>query len=82
MQLRTVSGPGLSSRHRRRALLPRVGGAEEGVGAVVTTEELLVRLANQSLLNDMLTALTCVVDEFDRDGRDDIRDSTPGPPCA
>jgi hypothetical protein len=29
------------------------------VGAVVTTEELLVRLANQSLLADMLTALTC-----------------------
>ena len=51
------------------------GGAEEGVGAVVTTEELLVRSANQSLLTDMLTALTCTEDEFDRDGRDDVRDS-------
>ena len=51
------------------------GGAEEGVGAVVTMDELLVRLANQSLLTDMLTALTCTEDEFDRDGRDDVRDS-------
>jgi len=57
-------------------------GAEEGVGAVVTTEELLVRSANQSFLTDMLTALTCAEDEFDRDGRDDVRDSTPGLPCA
>jgi hypothetical protein len=52
------------------------------VGAVVTTEELLVRSANQSLLADMLTALTCAEDEFNRDGRDDVRDSTPGPSCA
>ena len=58
------------------------GGAEEGVGAVVMTEELLVQSANQSLLTDMLTALTCAEDEFDRDGRDKVRDSTPGPPCA
>ena len=58
------------------------GGAEEGVGAVVTTEELLVQSANNSLLTDMLTALTCTEDEFNRDGRDNIRDSTPGPPCA
>ena len=46
------------------------------MGAVVTTEELLVRSANQSLLADMLAALTCAEDEFDRDGRDDVRDST------
>ena len=52
------------------------------MGAVVTTEELLVRSANQSLLADMLTALTCAENEFDRDGRDDVSDSTPGPPCA
>ena len=52
------------------------------MGAVVTTEELLVRSANQSLLADMLTALTCAEDEFNRDGRDDVRDSTPGPSCA
>ena len=37
--------------------------AEEGVGAV-------------SLLADMLAALTCAEDEFDRDGRDEVRDST------
>ena len=49
---------------------------EEGVGAVETTEELLVRSANQSLLADMLAALTCAEHEFDRDGRDDVRDST------
>ena len=48
------------------------------MGAVVTTEELLVRSANQSLLADMLTVLTCAEDEFDRDGRDDVRDSTSG----
>jgi hypothetical protein len=52
------------------------------VGAVVTTEELLVRSANQSLFADMLTALTCAEDEFDLYGRDYIRDSTLGPPCA
>ena len=50
--------------------------AKDGVGAVMTTEELLVRSANQSLLADMLAALTCAEDESDCDGRDDIRDST------
>ena len=58
------------------------GGAEEGVGAVVMTEELLLQSANQSLLADMLTALTCLDDELDCDGRDDVSDSTPGLPCA